>query len=135
EPSPSRWTIRGGGGTLVRRRPWRAERRSRMRVRTLAVLVVALALASPLSAAPRYRRRPPPGGYGPVDREGFLIGFSVGAGGVWPDPCTDCGVAPGAEIHLGAMASPYGDVAVMLEAGGLARDDIHHGFLVAAAQW
>ncbi len=105
-----------------------------MRVRTLAVLVVALGVASPLAAAPRHRR-PPPGGYGPVDREGFLIGFSVGAGGIWPDPCTDCGVAPGAEIHLGAMASSYGDVAVMLEAGGFARDDIHHGFLVAAAQW
>ena len=105
-----------------------------MRVRTLAALALALAVAAPVGAYPRHRR-PPSGGYGPVDREGFVIGFSVGAGGIWPDPCTDCGVAPGAELHLGAMASSYGDVAVMLEAGGLARSDIHHGFLVAAAQW
>jgi hypothetical protein len=36
---------------------------------------------------------------------------------------------------VGAMASSYADVAVMLEAGGVARDDLHHGFLVAVAQW
>ena len=39
------------------------------------------------------------------------------------------------ELHLGAMASSYGDVAVMLELGGLGREDLHHAFLAAAAQW
>ena len=104
-----------------------------MRTRTLAAVVLTLAIAASAGAAPRHRR--PPDGYGPVDREGFLFGFSVGAGVIGPDPCADCGVAPAAEIHAGAIASWYGDVAVMLELGGLARSDLHHAFLVAAAQW
>jgi hypothetical protein len=104
-----------------------------MRMRTLAALALTLAIAAPTGAAPRHRR--PPGGYGPVDREGFLFGFSVGAGVIGPDPCADCGVAAAAEIHAGAITSWYGDVAVMLELGGLARSGLHHAFLVAAAQW
>lgn len=105
-----------------------------MRVRVLAVAVLVLAVASSLEAAPRHRggRR---GGSPYVDRDGFLIGFSIGAGVIGPDPCTDCGVVAAGEIHLGAMASYYGDVAVMLEAGGLGREDLHHAFLAAAAQW
>ena len=101
-----------------------------MRARVLAAAVLALAMAAPLEARPRHRRSSSP--Y--VDREGFLVGFSVGAGAIGPDPCSDCGVSAGGEIHVGAMASSYGDVAVMLEAGGVARDDLHHAFLVAAAQ-
>ena len=107
-----------------------------MRMRVLAaVAVFALAVASPLAAAPRYRGRRGGGGSPYVDREGFLIGFSVGAGVIGPDPCKDCGVAFAGELHLGAMASTYGDVAVMLEAGGLGRENLHHAFLAAAAQW
>jgi hypothetical protein len=106
-----------------------------MRVRVLAAMaVLAFTVASPLAAGPRYRgRRGGRSSY--VDREGFLIGFSVGAGTIAPDPCTDCGVAAAGELHLGAMASSYGDVAVMLELGGIGRDDLHHAFLAAAAQW
>jgi len=105
-----------------------------MRVRILAALAaLALAAGAPLEAGSRYRRGGRPSSY--VDREGFLIGFSVSAGGLGPDPCTGCGVAPAAEIHLGAMASYYGDVAVMLEAGGIGRDNIHHLWVAAAAQW
>jgi hypothetical protein len=107
-----------------------------MRVRVLAaVAVFALAVASPLAAQPRHRGRRGGGGSPYVDREGFLIGFSVGAGVIGPDPCKDCGVAFAGELHLGAMASYYGDVAVMLEAGGLGRENLHHAFLAAAAQW
>jgi hypothetical protein len=102
-----------------------------MSARVLAAAVLVFAMAVPLEARPRHRRGSSP--Y--VDREGFLIGFSVGAGAIGPDPCTDCGVSAGGEIHVGAMASSYADVAVMLEAGGVARDDLHHGFLVAVAQW
>jgi hypothetical protein len=106
-----------------------------MRVRVpAAVAVLALAVAPPLLARPRHRGGR--GGGSPyVEREGFLVGFSAGAGVIGPDPCTDCGVAAAAELHIGAMASYYGDVAVMLEAGGLGRDDLHHAFLAAAAQW
>ena len=102
-----------------------------MRSRILGTAVLMLAAAAPLSARPRHRPPPPYGGY--VDRYGFLIGFSVGAGVVAPDPCEGCGVLAGAEVHLGAMATP--EVAFMLEAGGLGRDDLHHVFLAAAAQW
>jgi hypothetical protein len=105
-----------------------------MRARVLAAAVLAVAVASPLTAAPRHRGRR--GGGSPyVDREGFLIGFSGGAGVISPDPCENCGVAFAGELHLGAMASSYGDVAVMLEAGGLGRENLHHAFLAAAAQW
>ena len=98
----------------------------------LAVASLSLAVAPAAGASPRHR---PPYGGGPVDREGFLIGFSGGAGVIAPDPCSDCGVAAAGELHLGAMASDYGDVAVMIELGGLVRGDLHHVFLAAAAQW
>jgi hypothetical protein len=104
-----------------------------MPTRGLAAIALTLAVTASASAGPR--RRPPAGGYLPIDRHGFLFGFSVGAGVIGPDPCADCGVAAAAEIHAGAIASWNGDVALMLEAGGLARSDIHHAFVVAAAQW
>src|SRR4029079_14782584 len=104
-------TLDGGGGAPA------AE--VTMRARVLAAALLALAMAVPLEARPRHRRSS-----SPYDREGFLIGFSVGAGAIGPDPCPDCGVSAGGEVHLGAMASSYGDVAVMLEAGGVARDDL-----------
>src|SRR5205823_14278505 len=101
---------------------------------TAAALAFSLVLAAtPASAYPRHRRPGPSSPY--VDREGFLIGFSLGAGSVGPDPCRDCGVGFAGELHIGATASYYGDVAVMLEGGAVGRDDLHHAFLVAAAQW
>jgi hypothetical protein len=102
---------------------------------TRGLAVIALTLAVTASASAGSRHRPPAGGYLPIDRRGFLFGFSVGAGVIGPDPCADCGVAAAAEIHAGAIASWNGDVALMLEAGGLARSDVHHAFVVAAAQW
>jgi hypothetical protein len=100
-----------------------------MSARTSAAAVIVAALATPALAADVYRGRT----ISEVYREGFLIGFSVGAGGIAPDPCDQCGLAAGAELHVGAMASR--EVGVMLEAGGLVRGDLDHAFLVAAAQW
>jgi len=74
---------------------------------------------------PRYARE--------VYRHGFLIGFSVGAGGMAPDPCDECGVAAGGEVHLGAMASR--SVAVVFEAAVVARGDLAHAMGGVGAQW
>ena len=49
----------------------------------LAVASLSLAVAPAAGASPRHR---PPYGGGPVDREGFLIGFSGGAGVIAPVP-------------------------------------------------
>lgn len=68
-----------------------------------------------------------------IYREGFLIGFSLGAGGLGPDPCHDCGVGVAADLHVGAMASR--EVAVMLEVAVVNRGDVTHGLLGAAGQW
>jgi hypothetical protein len=68
-----------------------------------------------------------------IHREGFVIGFSLGAGDLGPDPCHDCGVGVGADFHLGAMASR--GVAVLLEFAGVGRGDLSHGMVGVAAQW
>jgi len=46
-----------------------------------------------------------PGSASEVKREGFLIGFSLGAGDLGPDPCDGCGLGVGGDFHIGAMAS------------------------------
>jgi hypothetical protein len=105
-----------------------------MSVRTLCLAAaLAVVMAAPLAAAPRRHRSTPSSPFNA--RQGFLIGFSVGAGDIGPDPCDDCGVAGGAELHIGAIANSHGDLAVMLEGGGLGRNDLSHGFVVAAVQW
>ncbi|HET6900290.1 MAG TPA: hypothetical protein VFK70_18200 [Vicinamibacteria bacterium] len=68
-----------------------------------------------------------------VKREGFLIGFSLGAGDLGPDPCDDCGLGVGGDFHIGAMASR--SVAVMLEGSFLNRDDLTHGLFGVAGQF
>lgn len=104
-----------------------------MPLRVLLVAGLALALAVPASAQPRRRGRRGPSG--PIDRYGFVGGFSVGTGVVAPDACSDCGVGFSGEAHVGAMAGYYSSVAVMLVGGGTARSDVHHVYLAAAAQW
>ena len=68
-----------------------------------------------------------------VYREGFLIGFSLGAGDLGPDSCRDCGLGVGGDFHIGAMASR--EVAVMLEGSFVTRDDVTHGLFGVAAQF
>lgn len=68
-----------------------------------------------------------------VKREGFLIGFSLGAGDLGPDPCDGCGLGVGGDFHIGAMASR--SVAVMLEGSFLTRDDLTHGLFGVAGQF
>jgi hypothetical protein len=94
-----------------------------------AVLLVAAAGARPALANDRQY-------VGPIHeiyRDGFLIGFSIGAGGLGPDPCRDCGVGFAADFHLGAMASR--EVAVLLEGDVVTRGDVTHALVGAAAQW
>jgi hypothetical protein len=69
----------------------------------------------------------------PIHREGFMIGFSLGAGDLGPDPCDGCGLGVGADFHVGAMASP--SLAVMLEIAAVGRGDLSHGMLGPAVQW
>jgi hypothetical protein len=68
-----------------------------------------------------------------VYREGFLIGFSLGAGDLGPDPCRDCGLGVGGDLHIGAMASR--SVAVMLEGSFVTRDQVTHGLFGVAGQF
>jgi hypothetical protein len=100
-------------------------------MRTTIVLAGLLAVASagPAHAADRYRGRP----IHEIYREGFLIGFSLGAGDIGPDPCRDCGLGLGGDFHVGAMASR--EVAVMLEIAVVGRGELTHGVLGVAAQW
>jgi hypothetical protein len=100
-----------------------------MRSIVFAALLAPSVLPAFADAADRYRRRP----IHEVYREGFLVGFSIGAGDLAPDRCEDCGVALGVDVHVGAMASR--EVAVMVELSGLGRGDLTHGVLAAAAQW
>jgi hypothetical protein len=100
-------------------------------MRTTLVLTAGLlvaAAAGPARAAD-YRGRPAYENY----REGFLIGFSIGAGDIGPDPCRDCGLGVGGDFHIGALASR--EVAVMLEISVVGRGELTHGVLGVAAQW
>src|SRR5262245_52416515 len=94
-----------------------------------AGLAALLAATGPTAAADRQ--------YGPtsheVSREGFIIGFSLGAGGLAPDPCHDCGLGIAGDFHLGAMASR--EVAVMLQLSFVNRGDLTHGVIGPAVQW
>jgi hypothetical protein len=74
-----------------------------------------------------------PGSASEVKREGFLIGFSLGAGDLGPDPCDGCGLGVGGDFHIGAMASR--SVAVMLEGSFLTRDELTHGLFGVAGQF
>ncbi|HUG55224.1 MAG TPA: hypothetical protein VMR21_16575 [Vicinamibacteria bacterium] len=100
-----------------------------MRPIVLAGLLLLSVVPCTADAADFFRRRPIHESY----REGFLVGFSIGAGDLGPDACRDCGVALGLDLHLGAVASR--EVAVMLELSGVGRRDIGHGILAVAAQW
>jgi hypothetical protein len=96
---------------------------------TIALTAALLALVAGAPAAVAADR----GGVAhEVYREGFLIGFSLGAGDLGPDPCRDCGLGVGGDFHIGAMASR--EVAVMLEGSFVTRDDVTHGLFGVAAQ-
>jgi hypothetical protein len=99
-----------------------------MKVRVAAVLVVLGLLATTAEARhyDRYRHKE-------VYREGFLIGFSVGAGDLAPDPCRDCGVGLGLDLHAGGMAGR--EVAFMFELSGMGRGELGHGFAGPVVQW
>jgi hypothetical protein len=98
-------------------------------MRSTIALTALVALTAGASAAAADR-----GGVAhEVYREGFLIGFSLGAGDLGPDPCRDCGLGVGGDFHVGAMASR--EVAVMLEGSFVTRDDITHGLFGVAAQF
>lgn len=59
------------------------------------------------------------------ERQGFLIGFSLGFGATFPcDTCADFA----SEFHLGAMASR--NLAVLAEIGGVGGDDRSGGGLL-----
>jgi hypothetical protein len=97
---------------------------------TIALTAALLALVAGAPAAVAADR----GGVAhEVYREGFLIGFSLGAGDLGPDPCRDCGLGVGGDFHIGAMASR--EVAVMLEGSFVTRDDVTHGLFGVAAQF
>jgi hypothetical protein len=99
---------------------------------TIAVAIVlgtTLTAVVPAAATDIVRGRP----IHEVYREGFLIGFSLGAGDLSPDPCRDCGLGVGGDLHIGAMASR--EVAVMLEIAIVGRGDTTHGLLGVAGQW
>lgn len=94
-----------------------------------AGLLATAAAAAPAAATDIVRGRP----IHEVYREGFLIGFSLGAGDLSPDSCRDCGLGIGGDFHVGAMASR--EVGVMLELAIVGRGDLTHGLLGVAAQW
>ena len=93
---------------------------------------IALTAALLVAAAPAAMSADRGGGAHEVYREGFLIGFSLGAGDLGPDPCDDCGLGVGGDLHIGAMASR--SAAVMLEGSFVTRDDVTHGLFGVAAQ-
>jgi hypothetical protein len=95
----------------------------------LAAAVLAATAAVPVSAADS----PGGGSVSGVQREGFLVGFSLGAGDLGPDPCRDCGVGVGGDFHIGAMAGR--SAAVMLEITAVGRGDLVHGVVGVAGQW
>jgi hypothetical protein len=94
-----------------------------------AALLVAAATARPALSNDRHYGGPAHEIY----REGFIIGFSLGAGDLGPDPCDDCGLGVGGDFHIGAMASR--EVAVMLEGSFVTRDEVTHGLFGVAAQF
>jgi len=97
---------------------------------TIALTAALLAVAAATPAAFAADR----GGYAQeVYREGFLIGFSLGAGGLGPDSCDGCGLGVGGDLHIGAMASR--SAAVMLEGSFVTRDEVTHGLFGVAAQF
>lgn len=95
----------------------------------LAAGVLAATTAVPASAADWHRGRT----VSEVYREGFLVGFSLGAGDLGPDRCQECGLGLGGDFHIGAMASR--EVGVMLEITAVGRGELLHGVLGVAAQW
>ena len=97
---------------------------------TIALTGALLAL---VAGAPAAVAADPGGAAREVHREGFLIGFSLGAGDLGPDPCDDCGLGVGGDFHIGAMASRK--VAVMLEGSFVTRDEVTHGLFGVAAQF
>ena len=97
---------------------------------TIALTVALLAM---VAGAPAALAADPGGAAHQVSREGFIIGFSLGAGDLGPDPCDDCGLGVGGDFHIGAMASRK--VAVMLEGNFVTRDDLTHGLFGVAAQF
>jgi hypothetical protein len=95
----------------------------------LTVALLAMAVGAPAAVA-----ADPGAAAHEVSREGFIIGFSLGAGDLGPDPCDDCGLGVGGDFHIGAMASRK--VAVVLEGSFVTRDNLTHGlFGVAAQSW
>jgi hypothetical protein len=97
---------------------------------TIALTAALLAVAAGAPATDAADR----GGYAhEVYREGFLIGFSLGAGGLGPDSCDGCGLGVGGDLHIGAMASR--SAAVMLEGSFVTRDEVTHGLFGVAGQF
>ena len=75
-------------------------------MRTTIVLMAGLlatAAAVPVSAA-----EPPDRPASESRREGFLVGFSLGAGGLGPDPCDDCGLGVGRRLPHRGHGQPRG---------------------------
>ena len=98
-----------------------------------STIAVSAALLAIVAGAPASRAADQGGVAQDVSREGFLIGFSLGAGDLGPDPCRGCGLGVGGDFHIGAMASR--EVAVMLEGSFVTRDDLTHGLFGVAAQF
>ena len=88
---------------------------SRWRAFTVALVALA-ALASPAAARDKYRDRDPD--YYRFEREGFLIGFSLGFGSAHP-----CDVCPGlgGSFMVGGMAEE--DLAIVFEMSAVGSED------------
>jgi hypothetical protein len=74
-------------------------------------IVLALLIGSVSVAHAQYPPPygPPPGYYGPrgVYRNGLVIGFGAGIGGISASDCGDvCGVVGSGEFHIGGMLNP-----------------------------
>jgi len=98
-----------------------------------STIALSATLFAIVAGAPAARAADQGGVAQEVSREGFLIGFSLGAGDLGPDPCRGCGLGVGGDFHIGAMASR--EVAVMLEGSFVTRDDLTHGLFGVAAQF
>jgi hypothetical protein len=125
-----------------------------------ALGIATLVLVGSTSLAHAQYQAPPPGYYAPppsygypppppppqrrgMYREGLVLGFAIGGGGISGESCSFnpgfCGGAISGELHIGGMLNPH--LALMLDVWGNSRDidgttdQFSHTFWTAAAQY
>ncbi len=104
---------------------------------TIPTIATSLLLLTGTATAQGYAQPGPPPpptyqqpNYGPpapigIQRDGFVIGFSLGAGALTNDQCESCDSLEGAaaEFHLGFMVSPQ--LALLVEGYGLSHAELN----------